>query len=463
MVSNQAAIRLRSEQSAGAGPHDSRPSPFLTPARDCKIEPQRLRSARSARGVRCGCVMVRHVGVRTAADPIAAAVMAIVLGLSFPASVLAQTAAVPAAFLIVAGQGIGSIRLGMTLEQVRAALGPEERMVPDPVTHATVVAWKTTAGGRFGVWFRDGRAVNIAVNHDARYATAQGLRDGDAAETVRQLLGAPLETGSVPSNSLGMLLVFRYPGLLVYIPNGAKDPTLDGKVYSILVAVSDAQGAAPPPAQSSAPAPPTPAQSATATQVPTQPARPTPAPPAPSTTAGAQPARPDLTRPSPGAPPVIVPGRSIGAVRLGMTLAQVTKLFGPATGTQPSPGGGVTHWWLDPSRREGFGVQLTRGNRVDRLLLMNDASYATSTGLHVGSMEADIRAALGAPASVSVDAKSQRATFRYDTLGIWFEIELDRQSPRLGTVVAVDVVAPVAAGTTPADRGPSPLPLPDRP
>ena len=160
---------------------------------------------------------------------------------------------------------------------------------------------------------------------------------------------------------------------------------------------------------------------------------------------------------------MIVPGRSIGAVRLGMTLAEVTKLFGAATETQPSSGGGVTHWWLDPSRREGFGVQLTSGNRVNRLLLMNDASYATSTGLHVGSMEADIRAALGAPASVSVDAKSHHATLRYNTLGIWFEIELDRQSPGFGTVVAIDVVTAAAAAPTPADRAPLPLPVPDRP
>lgn len=367
--------------------------------------------------------------------------------------VLAQTAAVPAAFLIVAGQGIGSIRLGMTLEQVRAALGHEERTTADPVTQAMVVAWKTTAGGRFGVWFRDGRAVNIAVNQDVRYATAQGLRNGDAFEKISQLLGAPLETGSVPSNNLGMLQVFHYPGLLVYVPSGAKDPKLNGKVYSIIVVASDAQVAAPPPGQSAAPVPPAPAPSTTAPQAPAPQSK--PAPPVPAATAAV------LTRPSPGSPRVIVPGRSIGAVRLGMTLAQVTKLVGAATDTKPSPGGGVTHWWLDPSKREGFGVR-TRRDRVDRLLLVNDASYATSTGIHAGSMEADIRAALGAPSSVSADAKSQRATLRYDTLGIWFEIELDQQSPSLGTVIAIGVITPIAAGTSPADRG-SPLPLPDRP
>ena len=151
-----------------AGPYSGGHHPFVLRPGAGGIERRRFRSAHT--GARWWCVMFRRVRVRTTVSPIAAVFTALILGLSCPTFALAQTAAVSAAYLIVPGQGIGAVRLGMTLEQVRAALGHEERTVPDPVTRATVVAWKTSGGGRFSVWFRDGRAVNIAVNRDGSTA-----------------------------------------------------------------------------------------------------------------------------------------------------------------------------------------------------------------------------------------------------------------------------------------------------
>jgi hypothetical protein len=334
----------------------------------------------------------------------------------------------------------------MTVEQVRAALGHEASTASDPITRATTLAWKTAGAGRFGVWFRDGKAVNVGINRDPRYATAQGLRDGDAADKVRGVMGASPDTAALPTLTLGRLQVLRYPGILFYVPSGAEDATLDGKVYSIIVvAAGTLQVVAPssPPAQTQ-PAPP--AQ-------PAPPVQTRPAPPAPAAPA----------QPAPGSPAVIVPGQSIGAVRLGMKLADVTGLFGTSTDTVRSSDGSVTRWWLDASKRQGFGVQVSGGNRVDRLSIMNDASYTTAAGLHAGSTEAEIRAALGVPAAVNVDAKSHRETLRYDNLGVWFEIELDKQSPAFATVVAIDVLATAGSPAGPAAPSPSHLPEPDRP
>lgn len=357
---------------------------------------------------------------------------AFALVLSFPALVMGQAPAVPASFLITPGQGIGPVHLGMTVEQVRAALGHEAITASDPVTRAMTLAWKTAGAGRFGVWFRDGRAVNVGINRDPRYATAQGLRDGDAADKVRGVMGASPDTAALPSLTLGRLQVLRYPGILFYVPSGAEDATLDGKVYSIIVvAAATLQVVAP-----------------SSPSVQTQPAPPAPVAPA---------------QPAPGSPAVIVPGQSIGAVRLGMKLADVTGLFGTSTDTVRSSDGSVTRWWLDAAKRQGFGVQVSGGNRVDRLSIMNDASYTTAAGLHVGSTEAEIRAALGAPAAVNVDAKSHRETLRYDNLGVWFEIELDKQSPAFATVVAIDVLATSGSPAGPAAPSPSHLPEPDRP
>jgi cell division septation protein DedD len=217
---------------------------------------------------------------------------ALALVLALPAFGLAQGTPVAAPLLIVPGQGIGPIRLGMTMAQVRAALGHEQRSSADPLTGITILAWETKGGGRLGVWFGpDGKAINVGINHDSRYATAQGLRSGDGADRVRGAMGAPVRMSSVPSATFGRFQVLQYPGILFYIPSGATDPKLNDKVYSIVVGGPAAPPAAPsaaPPAQT----PPASTQAAPAVQ---------PAPPAPGPTAAPSQASP-ASAPAPQTP-----------------------------------------------------------------------------------------------------------------------------------------------------------------
>jgi len=343
----------------------------------------------------------------------------------------------------------------LALAQVRAVMGHEVQTTTDPIVAATVVAWKTEGAGRFGVWFgNDGKAIHVAINRDTRYATAQGVRDGDPAEKIRTVMGAPLDESTISTVSLGRLQVLHYSGILFYIPTAALDAKLTGKVYSIIVGAPSLEAAPATPPATAQPAPATPPAQRPSVP-PSQ--HPAPTPPVP-----ARPAPASSVVPAPGGPTVIVPGQSIGALRLGMKLADVTGLFGAATDTARSRDGSVTHWWLDASKHQGFGVGVARG-QVTRLYIMNDPRYATAAGLHVGSTEAEIRSALGPPAAVDIDNKAHRETLHYDDLGVWFEIQLDSQSQGYATVVAVDVMAAGGPVTRPAGPGPSQTPNPARP
>ena len=230
-------------------------------------------------------------------------VAALCLVLSIPTMGSAQTAAVAAPLLIVPGQGIGPIRLGMTVAQVREALGQEQRSTTDPVTSATVLAWDTKGGGNLGVWFGpDGKAINIGINQDPQYATAQGLRAGDAADKVRALMGAPDDISSRPSATLGLLRILEYPGILFYIPSGP-DTKLNDKVYSIIVGAPPASTARSPVAPArTPPASPQPAPQA-------QPASPVAAP-APSQAPPSQMSSGATAAPS-AAPPAAAPASPV--------------------------------------------------------------------------------------------------------------------------------------------------------
>jgi cell division septation protein DedD len=149
---------------------------------------------------------------------------------------------------------------------------------------------------------------------------------------------------------------------------------------------------------------------------------------------------------APGNPASILPGLSVGAAKLGATVADLTALFGNPTDSVRQADGSVTRWWFDASKQEGFGVRVTDNGQVDRLYLVNDARYRTVAGLAVGSTEPEVRMALGAP-TVDIVTNSHKEILRYDPLGVWFEIQLDPKSDKYATVVQIDVLAPATSVT----------------
>src|SRR5579864_1450071 len=119
----------------------------------------------------------------------------------------------------------------------------------------------------------------------------------------------------------------------------------------------------------------------------------------------------------------IVPGRSIGAVRLGMTLPDVVAALGRATNTAERPGVGVDYTWYAASAESGLGVRATGAGIVRRIWVLNDAAYRTREGLHTGSTEADVRAVFGAPSwTVAVASQEKSITLMYEALGAWFGV-----------------------------------------
>jgi hypothetical protein len=139
---------------------------------------------------------------------------------------------------------------------------------------------------------------------------------------------------------------------------------------------------------------------------------------------------------------------------LGVTLADLTALFGNPTDTVRLADGSVTHWWFDASKQEGFGVRVAGNGLVDELFLTNDARYRTAAGLAVGSTEPEVRMAFGGP-TVDIVTSSHKEILRYDYLGVCFEIQLDPKSEKYGTVVQIDVLtaaAPVTRHSTTPPR-----------
>lgn len=139
----------------------------------------------------------------------------------------------------------------------------------------------------------------------------------------------------------------------------------------------------------------------------------------------------------------IVPGRSIGAVRLGMAFADAVAAMGPAKAKAALPGVGVDYTWYAPSSPSGLGVRVTDANVVRQIWVLNDAAYRTRNGLHVGSTEAEVRAALGAPSwTLAVTSGGQSNTLMYDAVGAWFSVRSNAGDAAHTVVFRIDVVQP---------------------
>lgn len=95
------------------------------------------------------------------------------------------------------------------------------------------------------------------------------------------------------------------------------------------------------------------------------------------------------------APPdagVLVPGRSLGGVRLGWTLRQVEGAWGTEHGRCRSCSATTVYFNRVPFRPEGAGVTLRRGRVVTIFTLWAPRAWHTDRGLYVGEPEHRVRA-----------------------------------------------------------------------
>ncbi|HLJ60899.1 MAG TPA: hypothetical protein VKZ50_14335 [bacterium] len=121
---------------------------------------------------------------------------------------------------------------------------------------------------------------------------------------------------------------------------------------------------------------------------------------------------------------LIVPGVGIGAVRLGMPVADALRIAGPtqdaySQGVGPATGGRLYYWFTTQGSRT---AQTNDGGRVGTLGVFGDPEFATPGGLRVGSTPADVEQAMGAPSRVSRDDAQDRTQFIYDGSGIAFVV-----------------------------------------
>jgi hypothetical protein len=156
---------------------------------------------------------------------------------------------------------------------------------------------------------------------------------------------------------------------------------------------------------------------------------------------------------------LIVPGQSIGPVRLGTDLRGEMVRLGPAKGTAKLDDGTTVYRWFVPPSNIGIGVRTNQNGIVLRVWVLNDARYSTKEGLHVGSTEAAIRAALGAPTRVEVSSRAKTKTLIYEARGLWLNIQLDQQLNFYNTVFDIGIMT-TQGSPLPAASAPQTLPSP---
>jgi hypothetical protein len=119
-----------------------------------------------------------------------------------------------------------------------------------------------------------------------------------------------------------------------------------------------------------------------------------------------------------GAAYLIVPGRAVGPIVLGMRMVQVFQYLGPPEGREHAPTSGKFVW---PAR--GVTVRVGRDGRVDAVFV-ESPDYRTAQGIGVGSHRDEVVAAFG-PA---FQAQEDRTTLilAYPRLGISFAVHKGR-------------------------------------
>ena len=162
------------------------------------------------------------------------------------------------------------------------------------------------------------------------------------------------------------------------------------------------------------------------------------------------------------APLLIVPGQSVGSVQLGKPIRDQLVRLGPTKGVTQLGDGTRMYRWFEPPSNTGIGVRTNQNGMVLMAWVINDARYATKEGLHVGSTEAEVVSALGAPTRVESNSQAKTKTLIYESIGSWFSIQLDRQLNFYNTVFDIGVMAR-ASQTPPPPQASAPQAAPPPP
>ena len=142
---------------------------------------------------------------------------------------------------------------------------------------------------------------------------------------------------------------------------------------------------------------------------------------------------------------LITPGASIGSVRLGMAVSDVTALLGTPSPAQvvsegtilPAPGGATAYYWP----KSGWLVETGRTGIVVDVAVLRSARCSTVDGLHDGLTAAEVRAKWGPP-SRTMGARSGNEFLVYDARGAMFLVSRNASSASYGKVLRVDVFKP---------------------
>lgn len=135
--------------------------------------------------------------------------------------------------------------------------------------------------------------------------------------------------------------------------------------------------------------------------------------------------------PPPTEPPVfdhlIVPGKRVGPVSLGMKRDQVLASLGLPVDTYVYPGGSVgllyeRHTNADGSYHDGLEIQVSgRSSQVEYIQIASfNSGYATAEGLAVGMQERKVRELMGPPEKVVLKTAHTFDTFCYQGLRVYF-------------------------------------------
>jgi hypothetical protein len=121
---------------------------------------------------------------------------------------------------------------------------------------------------------------------------------------------------------------------------------------------------------------------------------------------------------------LIVPGQSVGQIRLGMPLQEAISILGePSSNEQNSQGASSVEWYHEEN--EGLGAIVGQDGALRQLWVLNDPRYTTREELRAGKTEADILALLREPTRANDVAERGDRVLEYDAQGIWFTINLD--------------------------------------